>query len=249
MLWSCLASSVLVLLSLAGADTYGDEPMTADQAAAFARGDVIAIEPVSEPIVEVKATPEPQKKTTAKPAPKQAKPAAQPSVLTATSVWPVVPSVQLGLAASDLGVFPVAVVDAFVPIIPTIGPWVRVAAGGSVGNYGLLVGELLGGVGVGVEGQIGGIRGRVGAMPVVGVHAYSVASEPLPDTPSSPLPLLGIWAPVEVELPLGGGTHALAGATLGYTNAVLHRINGEDAFGRGRIYALVTFGLLFGGAP
>jgi hypothetical protein len=242
MVWSCVwVSSWFLSVGAMSALPADDEPITADAAAARERGEsvVVAVEeapPPSKPLVRV--TP-----------PAVRKPARQPA-LVATTVWPVVPSLQLGLAVSDQGVFPVAVVDAFVPIIPTIGPWVRVAAGGTAGSYGLLAGELMAGVGAGVEGQLGGVHGRAGVMPVVGLHAYRVVgSSPLPGTPPSPVPLLGLWAPIEVELPLGGGIHAIVGATLGYTNAVAHRINGEDAFGRGRLYALMTFGLLLGGAP
>jgi hypothetical protein len=140
-------------------------------------------------------------------------------------------------------------VDAFVPLFPVIGPMARVMVTGGAAN-GFQAVEAMGGVGVGGQVELADVRMRVGVMPVLGVHAYQVEGADLRSTsPPSPVALVGGLIPVDFMLPLGGGTSAMGGITVGYTNGVVHVLNGDQVFGRDRVYLLLTAGMQFGGSP
>lgn len=158
----------------------------------------------------------------------------------AATMWPVEPAVAAGFVWSGSGMVPFVGVNAFVPIIPGVGPVVagRVA-GASAGVASLTEAQV--GIGAAWEGRLGELRARVSLIPTAVITA--VGDDAITTTTTTP----GVLVPLELGLPLGGGVSFGAVVEPGLAAPVRIIVDNRVETGRDRLFVNVGASLTFGG--
>lgn len=158
----------------------------------------------------------------------------------AATQWPIEPALSAGFLCSTAGLVPYAGLTAFVPVIPGVGPTVMArGALSTVGDDRFLEGIV--GIGVGLEGQVGGLRARASIVPAATISAVSDAG--VDATTVGP----AVLVPLELGVPLGGGVSFSGTLEPGVGSAVELGSRADPITGRSRFFVFVGAGITFGG--
>lgn len=158
----------------------------------------------------------------------------------AATMWPVEPAAAAGFVWSGSGMIPFVGVNAFVPIIPGVGPAVAGRlAWTAVGTTTLTEAQV--GIGAAWEGRLGELRARVSLIPTAVMTA--VGDNAITTNTITP----GVLVPLELGLPLGGGVSF--GAVVEPGLAIPVRLIADERVetGRDRLFVNVGASLTFGG--
>jgi hypothetical protein len=158
----------------------------------------------------------------------------------AATMWPVEPAAAAGFVWSGSGMVPFVGVNAFVPIIPGVGPTVAGRlAWTAVGTTAFTEAHV--GIGAAWEGRLGELRARVSLIPTAVITA--VGDEAITTTTATP----GVLVPLELGLPLGGGVSFGAVIEPGLAVPVRLVVDDRVETGRDRLFVNVGASLTFGG--
>ena len=158
----------------------------------------------------------------------------------AATMWPIEPAFAAGFVWSGSGMVPFVGANAFVPVIPGVGPVLagRVS-GASVGAAGFTEAQV--GIGAAWEGRLGELRARVSLIPTAVITA--VGGDAIVTTTATP----GVLVPLELGLPLGGGVSFGAVVEPGVAVPVRIVVDNRIETGRDRLFVNVGASLTFGG--